>query len=560
MTAVTHQLVQSANQLRPNNKLAPSSLYGFFTSKKFIFGATILAIAGAEKLCNIWKESTEDQRLTAYGRTVSVTKMSSFLAPHLASSSQSVSDCLSAACSDIGKSVKGSLIPPEWENVQEFFRFRKDDPRDKFLYLMPEDQAEYGLNPTDNARLLTQLSSKYDVKYQPINSFDKICEAVNEGAKAGKLTHLLIGGKGTPDEIVLSNQLNGRISKENNFSNCFSKLEPYAKIILLGSSTGYQKADSRNDNIAQIIADRSKRIVIASDQDIYSDRTNLLPTKSTMFYSPRRFYYNLSYLPFSSYLSLQSPNAFLRFNPYYSDCPRYEKKEGDSTEMFVAKTITKDQIKKFILPKESEKNFHDENELVFCKDDLRDKVLFLSGDLRSGVWNPENIASTLGHLSDKFDIKYTLLSSGKQMRSSDQLCKEVDKEIKEASTYGKVAALFIESFADSDGNLVLGEQKWKKFVEKVTTEENFSRCFSKLDKEAAIFLFESSGEDEKNKIKIAEAIASKANRVVVIGKCPKDEHSIKMPSQSSQMVPETRTFLKHYLEMNCPESDNSYLT
>lgn len=459
---------------------------------------------------------------------------------------------------NIAYQIKDFLFPPEWTNVQEFLRLRKDDFREKFLYLAAEHDHNGALNPSLVAGILTKLSENFDLKYKVVKTYDEVCNTIEEAAKIGKVTNVIISGHGSPSGIELGNQLHGRISRKNEFTTCFSKLEPYAKIILFSCSTGALPPQEikKLDNIAQTIADKSKRVVIAPNQAVWPALTNLLPTNSTMLHCPRHGNLHMilsAYMPFYSYLPFYSANAFLVFNPSYSECPRYKKKEGDSTEISMAETIKKDLMEKFLLPKESEKNFHDEDFLVFCKDDPRDKVSFLAGDYCLRPWNPENAASTLGFLADKFDIKYKLLFSNDQIKSRDTICKEID----DTSTYGKVAALFIEAPADSNGNLILSERKLGTVVEKLT-EESFSECFSKLDKDAPIFLFPTHGEEEQNKIKSAEIISRLANRVVVIGKCPADEQSIKIPSESSQMEPVTYAFLKNYVENNCPTNDNSF--
>ncbi len=172
------------------------------------------------------------------------------------------------------RTVFPSFLVPE-ENL---LRFHEADLREQMLLVSATDDSDGALNPHLIAGVLSQLNKNFDTKYAHVTSVSQICKLVKSAGKVGKLTNLFILGHGSPSPITVAEDApaqaifrnwifptNKRIYNQN-FADCFNGLKPYAKIVLISCSTGGERW--LFDNIAQRIADGSKRLVLAPPTEV----------------------------------------------------------------------------------------------------------------------------------------------------------------------------------------------------------------------------------------------------------------------------------------------------
>ncbi len=149
--------------------------------------------------------------------------------------------------------------------------------------------------------------------------------------------------------------------------------------------------------------------------------------------------------------------------------------------------------------------------LRFRKGDPREKLLYLSAVYdHNNALNPDHIAGILSQLSQKYDIRYMVVESPKQLCEAVEISKKV----------GKLANLVIEAHGNPHGikiGEVGGGDDW------LLESMDHAKCFSGVHPSGKIVLFSCSTGSKKTPSRhsldnIAQKIADDAKRVVVAAK------------------------------------------
>lgn len=172
-------------------------------------------------------------------------------------------------------------------NPLEVFRFCKDDPREKVLFISASVGSDYNdaLNPFTIMKVLRDLHSRYDLKYQMVSSKETLRQAVQSGVRIGGLVHIYIHAHGNSREIQLGNKGTEIIDRSSNFFSIFSGVPRDLVITLLVCEAGRPQLDGTY-SIAQKIAVEAQRTVIAAI-DIVSS-SHLTFSDSGYPYHPRQ--------------------------------------------------------------------------------------------------------------------------------------------------------------------------------------------------------------------------------------------------------------------------------
>lgn len=144
--------------------------------------------------------------------------------------------------------------------------------------------------------------------------------------------------------------------------------------------------------------------------------------------------------------------------------------------------------------------------VAFDKDSLKEKFLFLSAaEDHNSALDPKHILELLKEINKKYDLKYKVVSSDKDV------CWHVDK----ASKIGKLTNLVIHAHSDSQGMCLSNCESTNGWLH---TLKNYTKCFENLDLLGRITLFGSkagiSSNDNKND-NIAQKITMDAQREVI---------------------------------------------
>lgn len=187
------------------------------------------------------------------------------------------------------------------KNPLEMFRFCKDDPREKVLYISASVGSDHNgaLNPFGVMKVLRDLHSRYDLKYQMVSSKETLRQAVQSGIRIGGLVHIYIDAHGNSRGIQLGNKGTEIIDRSSNFFSIFSGVPRDLVITLLVCEAGKPQLDGTH-SIAQKIAVEAQRTVIAATDVVSS--SHLTFSDSGYPYHPPRLY------GFSG-------NVFIRFEP-----------------------------------------------------------------------------------------------------------------------------------------------------------------------------------------------------------------------------------------------------
>jgi hypothetical protein len=339
------------------------------------------------------------------------------------------------------------FIPPEWMDVQEVLRFRKDDLREKLLFIAVEKDTtdRPALNPSLISGILSKLSQKFDLKYVVLKRHADICKLVDSANKVGNLGYIIIEGHGDPsgivfdaDDVVINGEtrwdVHDKMTEYSNFARCFSGVKPNGKILLMSCSTGGMKNIGTRedpikngrpfDNYAQKMANAAKRVFIAP-KDLASTATSLLNENDDVgFYEPESKGWSLyGFNPF------YNTNLYEAFRPNFKQCsPEIDKTKIHEHELSVLDVIREDLIKKSLLHEQEPPDRANEY-LQLCKDDEREKVIVLSAQYdKNGALNPSLHTKILSLFADRFDLLYQKIESYKD------ICKAVENGKK----FGKV--------------------------------------------------------------------------------------------------------------------------
>lgn len=425
------------------------------------------------------------------------------------------------------------------EDRKEYLRFRRDDPKDKFLFLSSQDS--YGFDPGMGAekpkfKLLSDINKKFDLKFKVVKSHNEICEEVKQAAKIGKLVNVFIDANGDSEKICLSeyisclsdkfcgvpydklcsisNQLCGiydkvcnsnkikylndiDINEKKEFLECFKGLDPSGKIILLSNLAGAPNENGNpKENIAQKIATAAKRAVIAPvEWFIY--RTEMPKVEDFEIFDTASS--NLFDMMFR-----RGKNIYKLFHPIYESCLQIFKNNIHAREQLAIETITNETSKKSTLIQPSE--FDDLQDLLrFCKDDPKQKFLYLSMEAdHNGALHPRFVPHILEPISKEYDLKF------KVVKSYEELCNEV----KEAAKIGDLLNIIINGHGSPQGTHISGTNTLDNYIH---MKRNLAKCFEGVDL-AKITMFSCSTNapvDGNPKNNIAHSIADARKDTVV---------------------------------------------
>ncbi|MBX9744901.1 MAG: hypothetical protein K2X08_06810 [Chlamydiales bacterium] len=151
------------------------------------------------------------------------------------------------------------------KSALEMFRFRKDDPRKKVLFVSAASDFNESLNPFALKEILGFLNSRYDLKYQKVSTEETLRQAVRSRVLTGDLVDIYIDAHGNSRLIQLGNEKTQRMDQSSNFSSIFSDVPPHLVITLLSCEAGKLEVDGA-DPIAQKMADGAQRTVIAATE------------------------------------------------------------------------------------------------------------------------------------------------------------------------------------------------------------------------------------------------------------------------------------------------------
>jgi hypothetical protein len=434
--------------------------------------------------------------------------------------------------------ISSTFIPPEWRDVQEILRFRSDDPREKFLFISAEADHNGALDPSLISTILSKLSNSFDLKFQVVKTQKEICDSIENGKKAGNLAHVLISGHGNPEKIVLDADV---INENTDFASCFSGIQPNGKIILLSCSTGKPRNNNSFDNIAQKMADKAKRVVVAPTHNAYPARTNFLSVDDAVLYHPESRHY--SFLPFFN------TNLFTSFRPNFKNCSvSMDLNALHQREKSAIDVIKTDLISKSLLHKDDPMERAQEY-LQFCKDDPREKILVLSADYdKNGALEPSLSSKFLSIFADRFDLRY------KVVKSLDEICQEVEK----AAKTGKVVTLVIQAHGTPTDGMILSKDS-NGNENRIKASDNFAQCFSKIEKDGTIVLFGSSiGQNGENQDNIAQKISKGSQRTVLATTCPIYPEQTTIQSINPLLLNHPGySILRNFLKERCPENNEN---
>jgi hypothetical protein len=124
-------------------------------------------------------------------------------------------NCLSKDCPDLPPATLHSrevdlynAMHPywssSWDSWQEQLRFRKDDSRDKLLFVSAEADHNEALQPFRISSVLNSLDKEYDIKYTVVRDLKEICREIKESSLTGELKHVIISDHGNPFFIELA--------------------------------------------------------------------------------------------------------------------------------------------------------------------------------------------------------------------------------------------------------------------------------------------------------------------------------------------------------------------
>ena len=150
---------------------------------------------------------------------------------------------------------------------QENLRLRADDRRPKFIFFSGKEDVANMRHPDQSQALLSTLSNDYDLEYTVIDSWKDVCQKVNGATKLDKISTVWIEAEESNNDIILSNRSDGTFPMDEDYSACFSNLQQDGRIILAANAGNNVKGTSNLD-LAQKIADTTKKTVVAPNESI----------------------------------------------------------------------------------------------------------------------------------------------------------------------------------------------------------------------------------------------------------------------------------------------------
>ncbi len=201
---------------------------------------------------------------------------------------------------------------PSFQEMQDYLRLCKDDPKKKFLYLQAQEDPTGFLNPSHFSSLLVDIADKFDLKFKVIQQDKEICDEVKLAIDSGNLAAVLIQAHGKPNQLNITATPFSWLQRTYEmffggtgiFPDCLARIPSSARIILLAESTGADPTEEFDENLATKIARKIQRTVIAPTKPIHIDKVSL---KSC---SPVEVHHPTSGVIFDS-----SGNVFKQFDP-----------------------------------------------------------------------------------------------------------------------------------------------------------------------------------------------------------------------------------------------------
>ena len=406
----------------------------------------------------------------------------------------------------------------DFSSAQEWLRFREDDRRSKLLYVVAKYDPSRGLFPGNQSQLLLPLSKAYDIKYVVVRKFGENCNEIDPASQTGKVAHLIIDGHGDQKHIYLDFHtgfftLNNwdLISRKSSFSECFSRIAPEGKILLLSCNAGKSQNGDPYNNIASTIAIKTMRTVIASTDLVYGSRVSVSSTQELNLdhdnYNP--FYFWGNYPVVTAYGPMNA--HFRSFYPQYPGCDDVSENQLHPQERLVLKSVQGELVRRgFLWESSSLRDVQDY--FRFCNADPKRKLLYLHAPFEfSKRPQPSHISSFLVQLADKFDLRFKLVQEERE------ICDEVRQAVKTQN----LAAVLIHSPGNPD-KLSLPENplsRWRKAYETIFGgSETFPDCLAEIPSSAYIILVGgSTGADPSEEFteNLATQIARKVQRTVI---------------------------------------------
>jgi len=348
-----------------------------------------------------------------------------------------------------------------FEGSPEYLRFRKDDPREKFLFLTAHgDEDIECVNPKLIASTLQDINKQYDLKYKVIKSYEEMCEEVDQASKIGKLSNLVLHRKCW-------------ISKCSDLISCFKGLDLSGKITFLDSHAVSTTLDPETNNtIVQEIATMAKRTIVAPTSSLCTKLFKVSETNGFEMFQHERTVKNFFKNIVGSTTVDSSNNVFKIFNPIYKDCVNIFKNKIHAREQAAINVVKKATASKSILVQPDE--FNDLQDLLrFCKDDPKQKFLYLSMEAdKSGALQPKYVSQILEPLSKEYDLKFKLI------KSYDELC----REIKEATESGKLTNIVIDGHGHPEAIHISGlTEPMDHTTELIHKYKDLAKCFEGAD-------------------------------------------------------------------------------
>jgi len=358
-----------------------------------------------------------------------------------------------------------------WSGVKkdsEYLRFRKDDPRDKSLFVSAGYEQNGALDPKFISSVMNAFGKDFDVKFVIANSVKDVCRYIREAKhiadeSKSKLNNVIIDAYGNGKNIVISlpGTDSGTLNEKTDFKTCFEGVDPSGRIVLVSAKAGDR---SNGEPIAQKIATIAQREVIAATEMVYANKIDVTRHGQFHIYHPSDKWFN--------------GNIFKVFRPVYQKCQRVYEDMLHFREKQAIRAIKGNLVPKGLISKDA--TFNETQEFVrFCKDDPKKKLLFISAEADThDALNPYRDEEFLGTLADHYDIKFTVASK----------YHEVCQEITEASKTGNLEYVILNTHGHREG-MVLSSPKddidnWIH----VAYDNYLSKCFSWFNPRGKIVL------------------------------------------------------------------------
>jgi len=443
------------------------------------------------------------------------------------SKDRKIRDCLSFDCSEINISdahprerktvdtlFKANNIFMEMfksqEDHKEILRFNIKDPRKKFLLTVSGSDPSEAFDPEIFSDIIKEVNKHFDVRYQVIWSFEEACKAIRSGVQTGDLEYVVFVAHGSPYYISLfsppenSLALDQGIDESSDFADCFSPLPPNAKIYLLSCFTGKPQKEDPFDNIAQIMADGSRRTVFAPT-GLVSAKTVFLP-EDNIFRHPKgliKYDKDGNTVRENKLSWLWGENLYQPFQPRFEYCsPHVDRNKLTELELATETTIRTDLIARSLLHKNV--SFMKEY-FQNCEDDLREKAIVIFGSDES--LHPRYSVELFRKLVSNFDFRF------KQALHFSDICDTVSNVARR-----EVAAIIIYGTTGSNGMLLSKDSNGNE--EQIDISKDFRSCFSDLSKNAKIiFVGASLGKNGAYEHNIPQTVADLTQRVVDATTC-----------------------------------------